>query len=82
MPCGLDEQPAGMGIPGLRDPSQGPGGPRGMLAGHQAKIGRDGATGEPVPVTELNCESEPGQGVDAAQAAQPVGHGRELGIGC
>lgn len=33
------------------------------------------------PVTELNCESEPGQGVDAAQAAQPVGHGRELGIG-
>lgn len=50
MPCGLDEQPAGMGIPGLRDPSNGSGGPRGVFAGHQATIGRDGAAREPVPV--------------------------------
>ena len=62
VPGGLDEQPAGVAVAGLGDRPLRPGGPGGVLAGHQSDERADGVPGEPVPVTDLDRQGEPGQG--------------------
>ena len=79
MPSGLDEQPAGVTVavlvidPCVREA-------RRVLAGDQPDEGADGATGEPMPVTDLNGQRERGKRGNPAQAPQPMHDWGELGI--
>ena len=52
-----------------------------MLGRDQSEEGADGVAREPVPVTDLDRQPKPGQRRYPTQAAQPVHHGSELGIG-
>ena len=75
MPGGLDQQPAGVGIAGLGDRSL-RASPTGRgLGRHQTQVGADGGSGEPVPVADLDRQSEPGQRGHPPQAAQPLHDG-------
>ena len=74
VPGGLDQQPAHVRVAGLGDRPLRPALPGGMLAGHQAEVGADAGAGEPVPVTDLDRQREPGQRRDAPQTRQPVHH--------
>jgi hypothetical protein len=49
--------------------------------GDQAEVSADARAGEPVPVTELDGQGEPGQGRDPAHAAQAPGGRGELRVG-
>ena len=71
VPGRLDQQPAGVGVPGLGDRPLGAFRTRGALGGHQPQVGADAAAGEPLPVTDLDREREAGQRGDAPQTRQP-----------
>jgi hypothetical protein len=45
-------------------------GQRVWLGGHQPEVRADRGPGEPVPVTDLDCQPEPGQGGDPPQTAE------------
>ena len=73
VPRRLDQQPAGVAVPGLGDPALGAFVAAGVLGGHQPEVGADARAAQAVPVADLDREGEPGQGGDPAQAAQPSG---------
>jgi len=81
VPGGLDQQPTGMGVTGLRDRGHHPPLAAGCLAGGQAEERANAARIEPGPVTDLDGQPEPGQGADPTQATLPVDDRRELTIG-
>ena len=79
MPRGFDQQSAGMAVAGVGDPAPGADdGARGVLGGHQPKVGADGPAGPAAPVPDLGGQPERGQRRDPAQAPQP-GHYRGVG---
>ena len=54
MPGRLHQQPAGMSITGLGDPTLDPTGPRGVLTGHQTQVGADRTSRQPTPIADLD----------------------------
>src|SRR5699024_2309309 len=48
--------------------------------GDQPEVGGDGGPGEPVPVTDLHCQCEGGQGGDSSQAGQALRGLGELAV--
>lgn len=75
-PGGLDQQSADMRVPRLGDRTQRAGTARGVLGRHQRQVSGDARPGEPMPVSDLDRESEPGQGRDPPRAPRP---GRDRG---
>ena len=74
VPGRLDQQPAGVGVPGLGDRALGALPAGGGLGGHQPEVGTDGGSGEPMPVTDLDGQPEPGQRGHPTQTTQPAHH--------
>src|SRR6476646_4690875 len=73
VPRGFDEDAPQMAVARFRDAAlRAPGATR-VLGGHEADKGHGAGGGRKAPrVAELGGERERGQGVDAAEAAQPL----------
>ena len=80
MPGRLDQQPPDMTIARLGQPTLTACGSRGVLRGDKTDIGADGASGEAVPITDLDGQAERGQGRDPPQTLQSIGNVGELRI--
>lgn len=80
VPGGFDEQPAGVPIAGLRDRPLHPGLPGRELGGHQSEERTDTVPGEPLPVADLDRESESGQHAHSAQASQSMHNRGEFAV--
>jgi hypothetical protein len=73
VPRGLDEDPAGMGLAGLRDGAASFRLSGGVLARHEAEIGHEFAGAlEPLEVHDLRQEDHGRERVEAAEAAEPA----------
>lgn len=81
VPRRLDEQPPDMGVPGLGDRSLRPRGTRRVLRRYQPDERTNCVAGEPVPITDLHRQREPGQRVYTPQTRHPPHDRGELTIG-
>jgi len=66
VPGGLNQKPAGMGVPGLGNTGQDPFLTAGGFTGNQAEVGPKAGGVEPGPVPDLDGETEPGQSRDSS----------------